>query len=256
MKLLKWFTFVIVILALTVAAFYIWQQRPAHVAKQPIIQETRPVTIATIPPTPALSPSPTAQLTKRILPAEVNLPVPFTPQAPHAIWNDPYAEFCEEASVLMATSYLTNTAIPDAEYADAALLDIQQFQENRFGFYKDTNAEQTAIIIQEHFAYKNVEVKENPSVEDIQQALADGRVIIAPLAGRELKNPHFKPPGPLYHMLVIKGYTSTGQFITNDPGTKHGADFLYDQTVIMNAIHDWSTDGNINLGKKVVIIAG
>jgi hypothetical protein len=57
-------------------------------------------------------------------------------------------------------------------------------------------------------------------------------------------------------MLVIKGYTSAEKFITNDPGTRRGADFLYDENVIMEAMHDWRVDKNIDLGKKVIIIVG
>ncbi len=190
------------------------------------------------------------------LPIEVNLAVPFTPQAPHANWDDPYGDFCEEASVLMAISYLQHKEIPNATFADAVLLGIKEFEDTRFGYNKDTNAEETAVILREHFSYSAVELKQNPTLQDIKQAVAAGRVVIVPVAGRELKNPYFQSPGPLYHMIVIKGYTASGKFITHDPGTRRGADFLYDQQLIMNAMHDWRTDGNIMLGKKVVIIAG
>lgn len=207
-------------------------------------------------PVPLTSTAATPLPTKKPLPPEANLAVPFTAQAPHANWDDPYGELCEEASVLMAVSYLTNKEIPDAAFADKTLLAIKDFEEKRFGFYKDTTAEETATIVREHFMYKKVEVKQNPTVTDIKQAIADGRVVIVPVAGKEIGNPYFNPPGPLYHMLVIKGYTSGGKFITNDPGTRRGADFLYDQNVIMEAMHDWRSDRNIDLGKKVILIVG
>ena len=41
-------------------------------------------------------------------------------------------------------------------------------------------------------------------------------------------------------MLVIKGFTSDGKFITNDPGTRNGADYLYTESTLMSAIHDWT----------------
>ncbi len=201
-------------------------------------------------------PLPTTAPTKTTLPKEVNLAVPFTAQAPHANWDDPYGELCEEASALMAISYLQHKTIPTADFANRALLAIKAFEDKKFGYYKDTTAEETAIILREHFSYPKVEVKQNPTATDIKQALSAGRVVLVPLAGREIGNPYFQSPGPLYHMIVIKGYTSAGKFITNDPGTRRGADFLYDQTIIMNAIHDWRTDSNIDLGKKVAIFAG
>jgi hypothetical protein len=204
----------------------------------------------------ALSTTPTTAPTKIPLPSEANLAVPFTVQAPHANWEDPYGELCEEASVLMAVSYLTKKEIPNADFADKALLAIKDFEDKKFGYYKDTTAEETAIIIREHFSYSKVEVKQNPTIDNIKQAIADGRVVIAPLAGREIGNPYFHAPGPLYHMLVIKGYTDDGKFITNDPGTKRGENYLYPQDRIMEAIHDWRTDQNIDLGKKVILIVG
>jgi hypothetical protein len=221
--------------------------------KEVTLPSTTPRQIKTTPVAPSVLPT---LPTNNTLPVEANLAVPFTPQAPHANWEDPYGEFCEEASVLMAIRYLQNKKIPSATVADAALLAIQDFEEKRFGYYKDTNAEETATIFREHFSYTNVEVKQNPTINNIKQAIAVGRVVLVPVAGREIGNPYFQTPGPLYHMLVIKGYTSDGKFITNDPGTKRGADFLYNEEVLMNAIHDWRDDGNINLGKKVVIIAG
>ncbi len=191
-----------------------------------------------------------------VLPATVNLDIPFTVQAPHANWDDPYGELCEEASVLMTISYLRNESIASPDIADQKLLAIKAFEDATFGYYEDTTAAETLRIFQEFYDYPNASLIENPTIEDIKAALAAGKPVLVPAAGRALGNPYFQQPGPLYHMLVIKGYTSDGKFIVNDPGTRRGADFLYDQTVIMNAMHDWRSDRNIDLGKKVIIIAG
>src|SRR3989344_5658872 len=112
--------------------------------------------------TPLPIASPASTFAPSALPKEANLAVPFTPQAPDANWDDPYGEFCEEASALMAVSYLQNKDIPNAASANTALLAIQDFEEKRFGYYKDTDAEETAIILREHFSYSNVELKQNP----------------------------------------------------------------------------------------------
>lgn len=222
----------------------------------------QPPSLTTGTTTPALSPTPAsvrpteAEVRTSTLPAAINLKVPFTPQAPHAIWTPPYKEFCEEASVLMAASYLQNKTIPSAAVADEKMLAIKAFEEKRFGYYEDTTAAETAVILREFYKIEAVKLMENPSVADFKTALAAGKLVIVPAAGRLLGNPYYTPPGPLYHMLVIKGYTADGKFITNDPGTRRGADFLYSPETILNALHDWRADGNIEQGKKVVIVVG
>lgn len=212
---------------------------------------------STSTPIPTKSPiKPLPTPTKSPLLAEVNLAVPFTPQAPHANWDDPYGEFCEEASVLMAMSYIKGEKIPNADVADAKLLAMKAFEDKKFGYYKDTTSAETATIIKEFYNYKKVELVQNPTVADIKSALSAGKLVIIPVAGRMLGNPYFTPPGPIYHMLVIKGYTNDGKFITNDPGTRHGADFLYSENTVMNALHDWPGNEQIEQGKKVIIVIG
>jgi hypothetical protein len=107
-----------------------------------------------------------------------------------------------------------------------------------FGSFEDTTAEQTAKFTKTYYGYERVEVLENPSVEELKSHLSDGRPIIVPAAGRILANPFFSGIGPIYHMLVLKGYNDDG-FITNDPGTRRGADWVYDYEHLMSSIHDW-----------------
>jgi len=52
---------------------------------------------------------------------------------------------------------------------------------------------------------------------------------------------------------VIKGFLSDGQIITNDPGTRKGADYLYDPQILLDAIHDWN-DGDVPRGEKNMIV--
>lgn len=205
---------------------------------------------------PAASPVITPAAPSIPFPAEINLAVPFTVQAPHAIWEEPYKEFCEEASALMAASYVLNESLPSADVADAKLLAIKEFEATRFGYWQDTTAAETAIVLREYFKIKDVALIEQPTVNDIKQALSVGKLVIMPAAGQQLYNPYFRAPGPPYHMLVIKGYTADGRFITNDPGTRHGADYIYDEAIIMNAMHDWRSDGKVELGRKVILVVG
>ena len=188
---------------------------------------------------------------KKPLPAEINLKVPFTPQAPHANWELPYGEACEEASVLMVHYYFEKKTFTK-ESADKEIKKLVDFQNKKYGFYKDSTADETARFIKDYLKYKKVRVLP-ASIDAIKQELAAGRPVIIPVAGRLLGNPNFRRPGPLYHMLVVKGYTKDGKFITNDPGTRNGANYVYDQKVLMNAIHDWN-GGDVNNGKKLIIV--
>ena len=200
-------------------------------------------------PTPTPVPAPTN------LPAEVNLAVPFSSQAPKMVWDADHEEFCEEAAVLMAESYINNTSIPNADYADAQLYAEKDFELKTFGYFKDTTAAETAKILTDFYHVQKVQLVSNPTLEQIKQNLAAGKVIIEPAAGRMLGNPNFTGAGPLYHNLVLKGYTKDGSIITNDPGTRKGADYIYSSDVIMNAMHDWN-GGDVDHGAKVIIVVG
>lgn len=182
---------------------------------------------------------------------EINLAVPFTSQAPFANWDLPYKESCEEASVLMLDYFYRNLSLNPA-LANQEILKLVDWQKIKFGAYEDTDAAQTAQMLREYFGYKNVRVQYDISIDDIKKELAQGRPVIVPAAGQLLPNPFFRQPGPLYHMLVIKGYKN-GKFITNDPGTRRGADFVYSFDSLYSAIHDWNS-GNVYAGRKAMIV--
>lgn len=194
------------------------------------------------------------------LPNEKNLAVPFTSQAPNGNWDQDHEEFCEEASVLMVGRYWKHLPISDTTDAEAALQKIKAWELDNLGFYFDTTAAETAKILEGLYVVKTRLVVD-PTVDQIKQELAAGRPVIVPTAGRELGNPYFTAPGPLYHMLVLKGYTSDGNFISNDAGTKHGADYVYRSDVVMKVMHDWipgadrfkAGNGTTTGGRKVVI---
>ncbi len=189
-------------------------------------------------------------------PVSFNLAVPFTPQAPYGDWGAPYKESCEEASLYMVHAYyqgIGGGSIPP-ETAKEDLLKLVDFENELFGYYEDTTAEQTGMIAEMFYGYETVETVENPTVEQIKRFVASGLPVIIPVAGREIGNPFFTAPGPIYHMLVIRGYTQDGRFITNDPGTKHGEAYLYDFDTLMSAMHDWNGGADIKEGKKVILV--
>ena len=187
-----------------------------------------------------------------VLPEEINLAIPFTSQAPFANWDAVHEETCEEAAILMAGRFLLGRNISDAQDAETAMLEIVASEETDFGYGVSITAEQTVEVLESIYPSLDAEVVYDFSWDDVKTALAQGYPVIAPAAGRELGNPNFTAPGPLYHMLVIKGYTAD-LIITNDPGTRKGADYTYSYDTLYDAIHDWN-DGAVTTGQKAIII--
>lgn len=170
------------------------------------------------------------------IPSEYNLAVPFQPQAPHADWSLPYQEACEEASLIMADRFFSGESL-SLEQMDAAIKDVVAWEQDVFGYYEDTTAGEVARIASDYFNL-NAILDFDVRPENIKRHISQNKLVVVPAAGRELPNPYFTGDGPLYHMLVIRGYTQT-QFITNDPGTRRGEQFLYAYDDLINAIHDW-----------------
>lgn len=189
-------------------------------------------------------------------PEEVNLAVPFTVQAPFAVWDALHEDACEEASVIMVARYYKNQSITDPSDAEEEIKKLAAWENARFGFNKDTSAELTAKMLKEYYGLENTAVKYDNEVttQAIKKELASGRPVIVPAFGQALGNPFFRAPGPVYHMLVIKGYTKDGKFIVNDPGTKRGADFIYKQEIVINAINDWDNSEKRLSGRKAMIV--
>jgi len=158
--------------------------------------------------------------------------VPFTSQAPHANWDEPYQNLCEEAAALMAAFWVKGEEFISKTHQDLELLKIKQWEEETFGDYIDTTAEETAQILTDYFNIPKVEVLSDPQISDLQAVLAQDGVVVVPTAGKLLENPHFRGDGPLYHMLVIIGYD-------NDPGTKFGKNYTYSTENIDKSIANW-----------------
>ncbi len=225
-------------------------------SKEPPKNVDVPVEPVKIEPSVQVQPSNVEPAPETGLPASVNLAVAFTPQAPYGDWSLPFQEACEEASLYMVDSYYKNVPIGliPAETAKTAILGLVDFEMELFGAYEDTTIQQVATLAEMSGGYERIEVMNNPSVEEIKHQVAAGRPVIVPTAGRLLGNPYFQQPGPIYHMLVIRGYTTDGKFITNDPGTRRGEAFLYNEETLMNAMHDWSGGEDISLGAKRILV--
>lgn len=183
----------------------------------------------------------------------VNIRVPFVVQAPFGNWDAEHQEACEEASILMVLGAFGSRDIPPSPAMQDSLLQVLLRRAEELGFPVDLTAEQAALLLRDADPSLTVRLLLRPTADDLKQLLDAGSLIIVPAAGRLLHNPYFRRPGPQYHMLVLRGYTVDGMAITNDPGTKHGASFVYPWATLLHANHDWN-GGNVEGGERVVLV--
>lgn len=172
------------------------------------------------------------------LPDHVSLTVPYTLQAPDAVFDALHEDSCEETSLLMVAHFLDNKPFGTKEQTDQEIKDLVHAGEGMGQKPSITLAELNDLS--DSYFHRRGSVKD-ATEKAIKEELAAGRPVIAPMAGKILfeENKHFSNGGPNYHMLVIKGYDATG-FITNEPGTYVGDGFHYSYDVIMRAFHDWN----------------
>ena len=185
--------------------------------------------------------------------------VPFTSQAPFGNWdNVVYQQACEESSVLMAMMWVQGKRGLSPQDANDSIQLLSTFEQNNYGEFRDASASDTAKLIKDYFSHDNIEVKSDIDANDIIAELESGNLVIAPVNGQKLGNPFYKPPGPLQHMLVIRGYDpNTREFITNDPGTRHGNGFRYGKDVLDAALQDYLTgykEPITEINKRIIVI--
>jgi hypothetical protein len=185
------------------------------------------------------------------IPKSINLKVPFTSQAPEKNWDQPWQDACEEAAVLMLDAYYKKYNLSPLFAKDEILKSVKWQEEQGWG----TSIEIEKIKqLAEEFQISNFRfrIAVNPTIEDIKSFVASGNPVLVVADGHALPNPFFSGDGPDYHALIIRGYTEDS-FITNDPGTYRGENFVYKYESLMGAIHDWN-NGDVENGKRVVLV--
>ncbi|MFA6428317.1 MAG: C39 family peptidase [Candidatus Buchananbacteria bacterium] len=183
------------------------------------------------------------------IPVSHLLSVPFASQAPLGDWRPLYNEACEEASMIMVAKYFKQETL-SAAIMNEEILKLVAWEQKQ-GYAIDLTASEVVKILADYFSI-NARAVKTVTPELIKGELLKGNPIIIPVAGRELGNPNFRNPGPLYHMLVIRGYNDKS-FITNDPGTKNGSGYQYLYQRLIEAIHDWN-QGQVSNGQAVIIV--
>lgn len=213
------------------------------------------VVISSITPeiTALLSPSATAIPTSatKLLPQSVLLPVSFIPQAPLKVWDALHEDACEEASLLTVFHFLRHYKAATPLDNDNSLSKMVAWEEaQQYG--PSISLSDLNVVAAKYLQLTSGKVFSDITQKQIQTALANGNPVILGMAGKLLKNPHFKNGGPNYHMLVVIGYDETG-FITNDPGTQFGEHYHYLYQTFFQAIHNWNAT-DITLGGKDMLI--
>ena len=190
-----------------------------------------------------------------VTPEYVLLNVPFLSQAPTANWSDPrQQDGCEEASILMAHLWLTNKTMTVKE-AEDEIIALSEYQKEKYGEFVDRSMTDTGKLFEEYYKHSNYEIRRNITAQDIKEELAQGNIVIVPTNGQILDNPNYTPPGPLTHMLPIIGYDDkTGEFITNDPGTRNGRQFRFEYQHMIDSIYDYKTGAHEGYEKTETIM--
>lgn len=266
---------IVTFLSLLIASIYIYSNRQSEVIKvnlpeakeyQEFINEDKPEDIVVVEDNSNtnivveeenenqndVSEEPVGIIDKPAIEASLNLGVPFTSQAPTSNWEQPFQDACEEASVLMVDYYYGNKKFPSPENVETLLSDMVKWEEKNMSGDIDMDIAEVAYFSKNYLGY-DYKIIDNPTIGDIKSYLAKGQPVIVPAAGKILDNPYFSNGGPIYHMLVIKGYVD-GKFITNDPGTKRGADFIYTYQNLMSSIADWDKKSASTTGAPKALI--
>jgi hypothetical protein len=196
--------------------------------------------------------------------SKVNQKVPFVVQAPLSNWDDfVFQNACEEASIIMSMGWVKGIQKISPAEAVKEIETIVAFEDRTFGYNTDANLKDVERIFKENLNHQNVRILENVNLDSLLSELQKGNLIIAPVIGRALGNPYFTSPGPIAHMLVITGYDPAAkEFITNDPGTKRGENYRYQENVLFNALWEYPAGKDnppmpdVRQIKKSVIIVG
>ncbi len=177
---------------------------------------------------------------------------PFQSQAPLGNWDALHEEACEEASLILVKFWKDGKQVSAQTMED----EIQKMVawESAHDYAQDASVQQMAQIAQDYYKMAKPSPEYDITIADIKRAVSENHPVIIPAAGQLLGNPYFTPPGPVYHMMVVIGY-SGNSIIVQDVGTRRGDHYQYNQEILLNAIHDWAgSKDNVTSGRKAMLV--
>lgn len=185
-------------------------------------------------------------------------------------YNEPYQNFCEEASLLNWYYYLMWMEVEKDKYIE----DLNKFKviEDKLYWeywYMHTSMKQNLEILllfqnlkylDKYLESKSEEEKNklilvmmqdtmknswiwgniisDPTIEDIENNINNWKPVIIPLYWKWLSNPYYNDWGPIYHNILIKWFTEE-DFISNEVWITRWDSFKYKKDVIMNNLYDY-----------------
>lgn len=167
----------------------------------------------------------------------INDNVPFVSQAPNSDWKDErLQDGCEEASVVMALAWINSENSVNKSEALKRIIEASDWFLNNIGTFHDASVQDVVRILKEFYKVNDVKIINEPKLIQLKEFLSQEKLIIVPTNGRLLGNPNFSGLGPERHMIVLTGYNDlTGEFITNDPGTRKGENYRYPYDIVLKA---------------------
>ena len=242
------FWILISIFIIVLAVGYFFGVRNFDSKKAPVANLSVSPDLSTIAPSPTAEPA-AAQL----IPSRYEIAgFSFQSQASLGNWDALHEEACEEASLILVKYWNDSKSLSAQTMEDEIQAMIAW--ENQNGYPQDLTAKQLVKVAQSYYDLKDVKASYDVTVESIETEIAQNHPVVIPAAGRLLGNPYFTAPGPVYHMLVIIGYDAN-TFIVQDVGTRRGDHYRYNQTILLNAIHEWNGNPDtIGQGRKAMVI--
>ena len=173
------------------------------------------------------------------------LDVPYESEAPEGKWVQPWANACEEATIMMIDRYYQGKKSASISEAKIYLQNLFEKEEMLFGTSRNASGIQILEIINSYTSFDAV-MKDNPTIDDIKKEIIAGRPVLSLHRGFDLKNPNidFAPTKSSYHTLVVVGFDDLKKvFITHDPGdVKSGLNYAYSYDMFMNSLHDYDIE--------------
>lgn len=181
-----------------------------------------------------------------------NLAVPFTTQAPNAVWDDTHKTMQEEASFLMVIQYYEGASDPIDPIIANAAFSVMIDAETKSGLDENLTASEFGTFAESYASMKFI-VVDNPTIDQIKTYISAGTPVLVPVVTEKMNNEFYLTDAAIYHYVVIRGYDGEN-FITNDPGTRHGENYPYAQSVIMDAMGDWNGGDPAMRAKRILIL--